>query len=342
MPQDENQRVLEALQRLGASLKALPQTKAPPKLSHWRNDVPEALTTALNMMEQGRELVHATCTKFTLVTKLDPVEGSKLAKDLLQGCELVGTASYVVHDDAVGVSVALRKYLNHAVRSVVATCIALLEVFSTGNNLSQAAPKTGAIWDACDKVAKLPKNNRNAIRRAFMTYKMECQDTLNEFTELLLSGDEDNAIATVDDSTSWEVFCSSRAPSSDYSTDEHDIAVSGLTLIKCSRGSLQVALQASDAVGDADLDWVARLVKASRTVGEGMTDVGTLLYAPLELEELREEVTNQSDAIDALHKLVLEEAPVEIPAETLTLSTNIRAACRKRATEALERIDQQL
>ena len=73
----ENQRVLDALERLAATLKELPDSRSPDPLSHWRSDRPEGVETAFAMMEQGQSLVQATSTKYTLVTKIDMEEGSK-------------------------------------------------------------------------------------------------------------------------------------------------------------------------------------------------------------------------------------------------------------------------
>jgi hypothetical protein len=84
---DENERVLEALERLQISLKELPDKQNAPHFSHWRVP-PEAVTTAYDYMDKGTELVKATSTKYTLVGKIDSTEGSKLAVREIDACVL--------------------------------------------------------------------------------------------------------------------------------------------------------------------------------------------------------------------------------------------------------------
>jgi hypothetical protein len=53
-------------------------------------------------------------------------------KDLLKGCELVATGALVIHQDKVGCSRSVRHYVKQAPRGVVATCLQLVQVFSSG------------------------------------------------------------------------------------------------------------------------------------------------------------------------------------------------------------------
>jgi hypothetical protein len=348
MSNAENDRVLQALKRLGASLQDLPDKKSPPHLSHWRvlsTTKNEALTTAWQMLDKGNQLIRGTSTKFTLITNIDVEEGSKLAKDLLQGSELLGTAAMVVHDDAVGCSRSWRKLVKHSVRAVVNTCISLMDQQqSSATTSTTMAQRTGAIWDACDRVAKLPKNNRNAMRRDLLTWMVECQETMQEFSDLLQVVDTSEEGAE----TTWDMFCAGQSEA--YSEGEQPIAVASLALIKCSRGSIKVALQACEVVGEsADneeddaarvdlLTWILTLHELARNVGDGMTDLGANMYAPLELEDLQEELTSQASAIAQLHEHVLLETSPVLPAETVEMSTNIRGAAAKRVIEAQEGI----
>jgi hypothetical protein len=63
---------LEALERLSASLTELKDAPTPPSsLPHWR-EVPETVTTAYKVMEEGVELSKASiATKNTLVGKVN-------------------------------------------------------------------------------------------------------------------------------------------------------------------------------------------------------------------------------------------------------------------------------
>jgi len=82
MSQDENTRVLEALERLQLSLKELQDKEDPPKLSHWRT-LPEAVQSAYDYIQKGAELCKATSTKYALVGKINADEGANLAVRLV-------------------------------------------------------------------------------------------------------------------------------------------------------------------------------------------------------------------------------------------------------------------
>jgi len=341
---EENKRVVECLKRLAESLKDLPQKEDPPLISHWRNNPPESLTTAWQVLKQGGELVRSTSTKYTLVTKIDVEEGSKLAKDLLKGCEFVGTGALVIYDNSVGCSRSMRALVKQSSRAVIHSCLNLLQmfldntdVFQEGNNNNNSmtpAQKTGVIWDACDKLNKLPLNNRNAMRRDLLTWLVDCQETYEEFSELLqhsTEGGDGNIMSNGDE-------C--------YTSKEEPVAQSSLLLVKCSRGSINIVLKACECVGSSlspdnsndSLLWIQNLHNAARCVGIGMTDLGTLLYPPLG-DNLQEEVQRQSKSIVELHDLILDKSPpVDFPEDLLDTSRNIRAAAVKRANEALDGI----
>jgi len=345
----ENKRVAESLQRLQISLKELPDKECPTELSHWRHDIPESLTQAWKILDQGRELIRATSTKYTLVTKIDTEEGSKLAKDILKGCEYIGTAALVIHDDSNGCSRSIRSFVKQSARAVIHTCLALVEFFSDGKNHKEdpePAQKTGAVWSACDKLEKLPRNNRNAMRRDFMTWIIECQETYQEFEQML----EADSTEAEESEMTWDAFCGGQ--SSDYTAGEKPIITACLAIVKCSRGSINVALKACEDVGASITEgnakilllWIANIHEVSRRVGEGMTDLGTLLYPPLELENLMKEVQQQSKSITELHSFILEKPPERVifPKDLVTLSGNIRNATKKRADESSEGIENAL
>lgn len=345
----EHKRVSDSLERLGISLKELPDKECPTELSHWRHDIPESLTKAWEILDQGKELIRATSTKYTLVTKIDNEEGSKLAKDILKGCEYVGTTALVIHDNNNGCSRSMRSFVKQSSRAVIHTCLTLVKFFSDGKNHKgdlEPAQQTGAVWGACDKLEKIPRNNRNAMRRDFMTWIMECQETYQEFDEML----QLDSTAEDDSEMGWDEFCGGQ--SNDYTAGDKPIVTACLALVKCSRGSINAALKACEDVGASMSEenaktlllWIATIHEASRRVGEGMTDLGTLLYPPLELENLMEEVQRQSKSITELHSFILESPPdcVTFPKELLTLSSNIRDATKKRADESSEGINNAL
>jgi hypothetical protein len=339
---DENQRVLEALQRLTTSLSELQDKKSPPKLSHWRV-LPEPVEMAYKVMTDGAELVKATATKYTLVGKINVEEGSKLAKDLLQGCELVATGALVICEDNVGCSRSTRHHVKQAARAIVATTLELVKVFANGSvfeeNEQLGAQKTGAIWSTGDALFKIPKGNRASMRRDLFTWTKECNETMEEFTEMIQLGPLDND----EEEGSDDAFGDDQ-----YTAKELPIVEASLTLIKISRGSMNVTLKACEAAGDAVcgnaeeglFEWIATLHNLARVVGEGMTDLGTCLYPPLELivdnnqgEHLTRRLAAQRDAIVALHDYCL-DAMFELPQEVTELASKLRAAAQTRYEEA--------
>jgi hypothetical protein len=88
--QDANRKFLESLQRLAAMLKDLDEKSTKQQkqkqgveprglpLSHWR-ELTSEVEGAYQMLTGGAALVHSTSTKYTLVGKIDSVEGAKLS-----------------------------------------------------------------------------------------------------------------------------------------------------------------------------------------------------------------------------------------------------------------------
>ena len=346
----ENQRVLKALQRLSESLAQLPDKKSPPKLSHWR-ELPEPVVTAYKVMMDGAELVKATATKYTLVGKINVEEGAKLAKDLLHGCELIATGALVICEDNVGCSRSARHYAKQASRAILATTLELVKVFATDPSIvwegkeQLGAQKTGAIWSTCDELLKIPKGNRASMRRDLFTWIIECNETMGEFTEMIQLG------AINDEEASDDDFGDDQ-----YTEKELPIVEAALALVKCSRGSMNVTLKACEAAGVAAcgneeeglLEWIATLHNLARVVGEGMTDLGTCLYPPLELivdandgEHLTKQLVTQRDAIVALHDFCL-EANFDLPQDVTELASKLRSVAQTRYEAAHDAISETL
>lgn len=60
----------------------------------------------------------------------------------------------------------------------------------SGSGSSELAPKTGVVWAACEQLGKLPRSNKVAFRRAILQHQAAVRDTLREFGEMLLEGEE--------------------------------------------------------------------------------------------------------------------------------------------------------
>eukprot|EP00624_Nannochloropsis_granulata_P000851 evm.model.NODE_13674_length_13341_cov_22.742823.1 len=50
---------------------------------------------------------------------------------------------------------------------------------------TELAPKTGVVWEQCDKLGTLPRCNKVAFRRAFFNHYLAVKDTLREFEDML-------------------------------------------------------------------------------------------------------------------------------------------------------------
>ena len=349
----ENTRILEVLQRLSTSLVTLNDKESAPKLSHWRTPTSD-VDIAYDMMSKGGQLLHGTATKFTLVGKIDMDEGSKLAKDILKGCELVATGAMILCNDDMGCARSTRYYAKHSARSILNVSEQLLECFVSGDwakSENAAAVKTGAVWSSCDQIEKIPKGNRNCMRRDLLTWVVECNETMEEFQALL---DKGPAGESGDEST-WDDFMDGM--SEQYSLLELPIAQACLAVIKCSRGTVNVCIQACESVGEHMgseneedlLAFICQLHNMARLVGEGMTDLGTMMYPPLELDDvdnegqhLSRQVMIQKEALMALHSLILDSCPIVLTEVVMEMTTKLKTASETRVSEVFSSISQNM
>eukprot|EP00579_Thalassiosira_antarctica_P018778 CAMPEP_0201933136 /NCGR_PEP_ID=MMETSP0903-20130614/30904_1 /ASSEMBLY_ACC=CAM_ASM_000552 /TAXON_ID=420261 /ORGANISM="Thalassiosira antarctica, Strain CCMP982" /LENGTH=513 /DNA_ID=CAMNT_0048472961 /DNA_START=54 /DNA_END=1591 /DNA_ORIENTATION=+ len=307
-------------------------TLTPPALplSHWRT-LPLQVTSAYKILNDGAEYIHATSTKYTLVGKIDIKEGGNLAVELRKGAELIGTATLLLFSPSCGSSRSLRHYVKQSSRSVLASVISLVKSFEDGVSQGKAndgnnigAQKTGVVWSACDKLTgSLPKGNRAAMRRELMVWVRDCNESIEEFEEVLSLGplddddDDDGDDAMMDEDQ--------------YRGKEMKVAKASMNVMKCSKNLLGLVLKACECVGEhADklsqggnevaeaggeesttilehpddsaekqqmddkrremLRWISNLHEMARTVGEGVTNVGILLYPPLDFANDQEEL----------------------------------------------------
>lgn len=212
--------------------------------------------------------------------------------------------------------------------------------------------KTGAVWEMCDAVLlkKVPRGNRNAMRRDLLTYAMECGETVSEFQEMIDQGPTENGEATPSASEeAWDVL----SEGSRYTEGEFPLAIACLGLIKSSKGCINLALQAMESVGEqisepfnpaidgdaiAKLRFISTLQDHTRCVGDGMTDFGASMYPPLDLDSLQEQAACQQKAIQRVLDCLTEisaivAVPITLPIEIRTLHTKLQRVLERRATE---------
>lgn len=333
MPAHE-ERVLETLRTLAHTLQhGVSYQQSAPTLSHYR-ELPESVIQSYDVLSQGAQLIHATATKYTLVGKIDVEKTYPLQDQLVQGCELVATGCVAVCADITGCSRSTRRHARQAARNIVQSVISLIE-----SDASAANSKTGVVWETCDFVSKLPKGNRNAMRRDLLTYKMECQETLQEFQQVIDKGPCNDATVRETDDDLWQDFMSD----DQYNETEFAVALPSLALFKCTRGSLNIAIDAMETIGKdtESLNFIADLFERAALVGEGLTDFGACLYSPFDYSSVKDEAKRQVAAVRNLLEFVqnlIRDGPVQFSTETVSLVSKVSVALEKREQEILEAI----
>lgn len=371
---EQQEEIVQSLKQLQHQVEHLPHQESAPQLSHYRSTpaLPEAVQQSYAMLEQGAGLVHATSTKYTLMGKLDAPEQTKICTDFLQGCQYLATGCLALHDPVTGCSKSVRHHARQAVRAILVTTTQLVECFavdhanSTQKESQIGARKTGAVWQSCNVILekKMPVGNRNAMRRDLLTFKMECNETLTEFQEMIDRGpslreedeDEDRDKEETkhqQPDSSWEAFLD--GDEDQYADHELPVAVACVAIIKCSRGSINATLQALEAVtlgeggeslaatDKARLTWMSKLHDFATIVGNGMTDLGACLYPPLNLDSVETEVERQAGAIEQCVNHLVEATSadgevLELSPEVKELASKLQTVIQTRRSEALEAI----
>lgn len=363
-----NQETLIALRRLATALKELDDTGKNEvtdenigiSMSHWR-DLPPEVDHAYKMMHDGAEVIKATSTKYTLIGKIDVDDGSKFCAELRQGCELISTAAFLIHQPSMGCARSTRYFAKQNARAVVATILALIESFVSLRAIdgNTGAQLTGAVWSACDKIIeKNPKGNRTCIRRELFTWVTECNETMQEFQDLL---DSERHEDQEDNTKAWDKFCSNPGTGENYTALEHPIVMACIAIIKCSRGVLGLALKSLECAGDeivrltADedesmektdtrrrhiLQWMSNLHEICRSIGEGATDLGYLLYPPLDLclqgdemlpsaTKLGQQMLQQKQVLLTAAHMINDSLPAKEGQEEINMSEDVKEMSSK-------------
>ena len=357
------QQIIDTIQLLSTMLQADEKGKCnAPQLTHYRV-IPNNVQQAYNVLQQGSSLIYSTSTKYTLVGKLVANEQYKLANDLLRGCELIGAATLSLLHDSSGCCRSVKHSAIRACLSIFVNVIRLIESFQDGSALegNVGAQKTGAVWQSCDTILQklLPIGNRTAIRRELFTYTRDCNDTMEEFQELIVLGSRAGGDVAGGGETT-EI-----ANDQQYTEIEVPIAKACVGLIKCSRGCMKLSLETCEELGnkvttnndkdnDEILNSIARICDLANIIGVGVTDLGSLLYPPLIspssstkttatepsgktsvlfLSELKEEVSKQVKAIIQLNDYIL--SLQSLPSKSnVELAQTLRTAAQARKQEA--------
>lgn len=292
-----------------------------PLLRHWRN-IPADIMGAYQMLHDGAQLIKTISTKYTLMGKISIEDGSQFATELRQGCELLSTAAFLVHNPNSGCARSTRRLVKQRCLAVVQSVTTLMESFVSSRALegNVGAQLTGAVWHSCEEIMeKTPKGNRACMMKELFTWVKECNETMEEFEELIglgpleekIVGEEDNDEAVAEGYSKWDEFCEKLGTGEHYAKDEMPIVKACLALIKCSRGIIGLSLKALECAGSAVechgeasdenegkvsrdsvtdsshhllvFQWMGNLHETCRMIGEGVTNLGCALYPPLNL-----------------------------------------------------------
>ena len=371
--QDE---VYRSLLRL---LECFTQTATPPQqpLSHWR-ELDNDIQQAYQLISQGAEYIKSTSTKYTLMGKScsssqhDKGSHYELALDLLRGAEQVAAGAFFLLQNNSGCGRSCKSFLREGIRATMASLASLVEVFLPYKNeqaiQESANRKTGALWESCDALFLIPKGNRSAIRRELLGWMRDSVETMQEFQALLEHHPplEEDAVSKElqkfsfdnnDDKNSneeeWQAFCTGEEEALYYTVSERGIAESCLRLIKCSRGTIALTLEACESAGEmlsttckdqeSILQWIGELSENCKIVGEGVTNLGMELYPSLQLDSLLAELNAQRDALFNLQncilncrdRLFISLSDIKVKASKLARNSEERYRQAKDAMEAL-------
>eukprot|EP00536_Pseudo-nitzschia_multiseries_P018058 jgi/Psemu1/227663/e_gw1.2100.6.1 len=334
--------------------------KNPPRLSHYRV-VPDNVQTAYDLFVTGAQLVRATATKYALVGAISTKDQTTLGNDLLRGCELIGAAVHVTVQDVSGCSRAVRQSNQKAALAVYIATLRLVEAFHpvASKDNTVGAQKTGAVWEACDNILKktIPQGNRNAIRREIFTWTRECNDTMEEFDEMIDLGpkeaddddnnDDNNDDDNNDDNDDDDFF--GHFGEDQYTDADLPLANACLALLKNSRGNMKIAVETCEALGEqltggtqeddndeSCLNAILTVHEHAKRVGEGVTDLGSLMYPPLvpSTANLEQGVRKQVAFILEFQDYIL--GLQNMPTKIHDLANTLKTAAKTREKEFLD------
>lgn len=328
-----------------------PPSEESTQITHYKIQ-PPSLTEAYAHLSTAAQYIHATSTKYTLVSKIDyATQGGHLAVELRKGMELLSAATLSFYSREAGCGRSVKRYVKQYSRGVLASVISLLRAFqdgsaSGGGENQIGAQKTGAVWSACDALRQLPRGNRNAMRRECMTWVRDCTESMTEFEDTMNSGEREEAVDNGDYDGDYEEEL--------YTAREKAVVKAALNVMKCSKNTLGLVLKACDCVGDFSesdndvqqtpdnqrlemLQWISQLHELAREIGESVTDFGVLLYPPLDLDSeaseytLAKQLTRQLQRIEQCVSYIYEPC-------TPTSKISLRSCLSEEVVEAAEKL----
>jgi hypothetical protein len=304
--------ILKMIQKLDETIAVLQQQQPPPLtsssstiptslpmevLTHYHH-IPPSVQQIYDTLLQGATLIHGTVTKYTLMGQMEQNNNNcstaqiPYLQDLLHGCRMVTACVMTMHHPPLGCSRSVQNHTRTAVRAIVRSVVQLIQVFVVdvvdhhGNHqqhhTSLPAQRTGVVWEACTVLLekKLPVGNRNAMRRDLFTYRMESNVTIQEFQAMLLASPSEHHHRHPTDGDNHNNEQEEEEDDDDdiedcYSVSELPIAVACVGILKCSRGTINIAMDTMDRIGMSILPPSSSLQEDrtnTTTTGGGVTN----------------------------------------------------------------------
>jgi len=270
--------------------------------SSWKSPS-EDLKTALTVLNAAAGSIHSSATKFGLLAKTSAkaIEIQSLCDEIVDFCDKL-TSSFRIAI-ANGSAEPLSRLLHIKVKAVLhAVCdlVRAAQALGARGGAGTLAPAAGVVWAACDDLQKVPKNNRDAYRFAFMGWSLEIKSTVDEFQELVQASKE--APREPEQAEGGEQPSEERArlqtmdndeffamEDENYTLEEAGGAAALVGVLQLTRRALRAAMDATRDACDrteGQLAWVDQLYRRGQDAVELATDLGLCLYPPLERGEL--------------------------------------------------------
>jgi len=330
-------------------------------LRHWRltSDQP-VLNEAYKMITEGTEFLKTTSTKYTLMGKAaEDGDFKGLPESLLEGIQIIATGAMVLHSEEAGCGRCCRTHAKRSVRRLISATISLVQSFLDKSALDDnvGAIKTATLWETCDDLVKIPRGNRNAVRRDVLLWRKDATETLEEFQVIVNLGPKQNLQEESEPlvETGWDDFCEGNEVEQ-YSKSEIEIVDECLALIKCSRVTLGLILEVCDLAAAKiednsnsfitnKLEWIGQLTEVARIIGTGVTDLGMHLYPPLNANnaEFLFEVKQQSFSVATANDVIIRlSSSMDLSTEAFEKATKLKVATLDRYQKLLTKLNQDI
>ena len=199
------------------------------------------------------------------------------------------------------------------------------------------------------------QGNRNSMRRDLFQWLGDCNDTMEEFQEMI-----DLGPGEVNNDANWGDFCDGTEDR--FSADEIKVAQSCVAIVKCSRGTINGIMKTCDCIGEYfdpnlscgsndELLWISTLHELARQIGDGVTNFGSLLYPPLNLDsdengevelicQLKDQVKALITVNHIISSLVVAKDKLPLPSDVTEFSGKVLNATLKRYQDTIEAISE--